>query len=69
MSHVVAALAAEWNAACEIAAEPAADDAGAPLASCRLKPRPCLPLLAAIGTLYCLRGAFRVDARHSLVLL
>ena len=68
MPHVVAALAAEWNAACEIAAEPAADDAGAPLASCSLKPRPCLPLLAAIWALYCLRGAFRVDTRHSLVL-
>ena len=69
MPHIVAALAAEGNAACEIAAEPATDDAGAPLASGRLKPSPCLPLLAAIGTLYCLRGAFRVDARHSLVLL
>ena len=69
MPHVVAALAAERNAACEIASEPATHDAGAPLTSRRFKPRPGLPLLAAIGTLYCLRGALGVDARHPLVLL
>ena len=69
MSDIVATLATKGYAASQIAAKPAADDARAPLASCRFKPGSRLSFLSAIRALYCLWSALGVDPGHTLVLL
>ena len=65
--HIVATLAAKWYATGQVAAEPTANNTGAPLAARCFKPRPRLSLFSAVRTLYCLWGPFGIHSWHTLV--
>ena len=68
VAHIITTPNAEWNAAQHVAADPATQDARAPLATRHLVPCARVSLLAAAGTLHGHWVALVVNPWHSLIL-
>ena len=67
MPHVVAAFDAEGDAAEDVAAQPATQDARAPLRARHFQTSPCIALLPAARALHRHRTPLVVDAGHAFV--